>query len=129
MLTHEVSSAEPARVKVHANEKFRSLFELTSSKLDSDSESESGGSEANLLLEDALQLTGTIIDKSSWDVYLRMWLSALASGHAQKSVCVLRPARVVCDLDSFSAVVQLSVTAYDGGVKVVHAFTEFSGLS
>ena len=123
VLMHEVSSSKPARVKVHANEKFRSLFELTSSKSELKLDSESGGSEADLVA-DALRLPRNIVEKSSWDVYLRMWLSALASGHAQKRVCMLHPARVACGLDSFSAVVQLSVVAVDGRVKIVHTFTE-----
>ena len=122
MLEHELSSSKPACIKVRANKKFRSLFELLSS------EAESRGSEADLLLEDASQLMGAIFDPSSFDDYLSMLAAAFASGKAQKTVCKMRPARAIGDLASFSVAVQLLITTVEGRVKIVHTFTNLSGL-
>ena len=126
-------SDHACNVRVHANKGLRSLFDLSSPESESktQSQSESGGSKADLL-GDPFRLIGTLIEKSSWERYLRMWVAALATGEAQKSVLAMRPARtsVTCELSRLFVVVQLSVTSVEreDSVKIVHTFTDVSGL-
>ena len=122
---HEMSCSEPASVRVRANKKFRSLFNMLPSE--TELEYVSGGSKV-ALLEDAMRLMGTIIEKSSWEKYSSMCVKALARGEAQKSVCAMRPANVVGDLNRFFASVQLSVNSVEHSMKIVHTFTDLSGL-